>query len=91
MPRGIMVDTLVLNPEIPIDMRVLKENTAGLVIDIQERLYPHIHDHEAIAKNAGILVEGLKILGVPVMVTQQYTRGLGPTIPELQDISMEQT
>ena len=86
MPRGIMVDTLVLNPEIPIDMRVLKENTAGLLIDIQERLYPHIHDHEAIAKNAGILVEGLKIMGVPVMVTQQYTRGLGPTIPGLQDM-----
>ncbi len=64
-------------------MRVLKENTAGLVIDIQERLYPHIYENEAIARNTGILIEGLKVLGVPVLVTQQYTRGLGPTIPGL--------
>ena len=67
-------------------MRVQKENTAGLVIDIQERLYPHIHEHETIARNTGILVEGLKVLGVPVLVTQQYTRGLGPTIPGLLDL-----
>ena len=67
-------------------MRIQKENTAGLVIDIQERLYPHIHEHEAIARNTGILIEGLKVLGVPVLVTQQYTRGLGPTIPGLLDL-----
>lgn len=67
-------------------MRIPKESTAGLVIDIQERLYPHIHEHEAIARNTGILVEGLKVLGIPVLVTQQYTKGLGPTIPELLDL-----
>jgi nicotinamidase-related amidase len=66
-------------------MRILKESTAGLVIDIQERLYPHIHEHEAVARNTGILLEGLRVLGVPVLVTQQYTRGLGPTIPGLMD------
>jgi nicotinamidase-related amidase len=64
-------------------MRVQKENTAGLVIDIQERLYPHIYENEAVARNTGILIEGLKVLGLPVLVTQQYTRGLGPTIPGL--------
>ncbi len=67
-------------------MRIQKENTAGLVIDIQERLYPHIHENEAVARNTGILVAGLKVLGVPVLVTQQYTRGLGPTIPGLLDL-----
>ncbi len=67
-------------------MRVQKENTAGLVVDIQERLYPHIHEHEAIARNTGILVKGMKVLGVPVLVTQQYTQGLGPTIPGLLDL-----
>ena len=41
-------------------MRILKESTAGLIIDIQERLYPHIHEHEAVARNTGILVEGLR-------------------------------
>jgi nicotinamidase-related amidase len=67
-------------------MRVPRENTLGLVIDIQERLYPHIDEHEAIARNTGILLAGLKALGVPVLVTQQYTRGLGPTIPGLLDL-----
>ncbi len=66
-------------------MRVLKDKTAGLIIDMQERLYPHMHEHEALARNTGILVEGLRLLGVPVLVTQQYTRGLGPTIPGLSD------
>ena len=70
-------------------MRIQKESTAGLVIDIQERLYPHIHEHEAIARNTGLLVEGLKLLGVPILVTQQYTRGLGPTIPELSVLVQE--
>ena len=67
-------------------MRIQKENTAGLVIDIQERLYPHIHENVAVARNTGILVAGLKVLGVPVLVTQQYTRGLGTTIPGLLDL-----
>jgi nicotinamidase-related amidase len=70
-------------------MRVQKENTAGLIIDIQERLYPHIYEHEAVARNTGVLVAGLKLLGVPLLVTQQYTRGLGPTIPELSDLVRE--
>ncbi len=86
MPGGIMAGTSVLNREIQINMRVQKENTAGLVVDIQERLYPHIHEHEAIARNTGILVKGMKVLGMPVLVTQQYTRGLGPTIPGLLDL-----
>jgi len=70
-------------------MRIQNESTAGLVIDIQERLFPHIHEHASIARNTGILVEGLKVLGVPVLVTQQYTRGLGPTIPELLGLIQE--
>lgn len=67
-------------------MRIPPDDTAGLVIDIQEKLYPHIHEHEALARNTGVLVEGLKLLGVPLLVTQQYTKGLGPTITELMDL-----
>ena len=61
-------------------MRILKENTAALIIDIQERLFPYIYQHDDIAKNTGILIEGLRALKVPITVTQQYTKGLGPTI-----------
>lgn len=61
-------------------MRILKEQAAGLVIDIQERLYPHIHEHEQLTKNVRILIEGLKAIGIPLIVTEQYTKGLGTTI-----------
>lgn len=65
-------------------MRILKEQTAGLVIDIQERLYPYIHGHEQLTKNVGILIAGLKTIGIPLIVTEQYTKGLGTTIEPVQ-------
>lgn len=61
-------------------MRILVENTAGLIIDIQERLYPFIYDNEQLTRNTEILIKGLKALEVPLIVTQQYTKGLGETI-----------
>ena len=61
-------------------MRILKDRTAALVIDIQERLFPLIHEHEKLARNISILIQGLKILGIPVFATEQYVKGLGPTI-----------
>ena len=61
-------------------MRILKENTAGLIIDMQERLFPFIQNNEELTKNTKILIEGLKHLEIPIIVTQQYTKGLGGTI-----------
>lgn len=66
-------------------MRIKKENSIGLVIDIQSRLYPFIYENESLTKNTRILINGLKALEVPVVVTQQYTKGLGETIPEIKD------
>jgi nicotinamidase-related amidase len=67
-------------------MRILKEHTAGLVIDIQERLFPFICENETLTRNSLILVQGLQALGIPVIVTEQYTKGLGPTIQPLQQV-----
>ena len=61
-------------------MRIIKERTAALIIDFQERLYPFIHENEILTKNVCILIEGLKVLGVPIFVTEQYVKGLGPTV-----------
>lgn len=60
-------------------MRIIKEDTGAVVIDIQERLLPHIFQWEQTLQNCLKMLEGLKVLSVPVIVTQQYTRGLGPT------------
>ena len=75
-------------------MRILKDQTLAMVVDVQERLFPHIHDCELLEKNLKLLVEGLKILDIPFAVTEQYKKGLGPTVPSLealvkQDIHFE--
>jgi nicotinamidase-related amidase len=67
-------------------MRILREQTAGLVIDIQERLFPFISGNAEMAGNAGLLIRGLQSLGIPVLVTQQYTRGLGETIAPIREL-----
>jgi nicotinamidase-related amidase len=67
-------------------MRITREHTAGLIIDIQEKLFPHIHDHDALAERTGILIRGLQVLKVPLHVTQQYSRGLGETIAPIGEL-----
>ena len=67
-------------------MRILRDQTAGLVIDIQEKLFPFISGSDVLALNSGILIKGLHTLGIPVIVTEQYTKGLGPTILPLQQL-----
>jgi len=60
-------------------MRILKEESVAVIIDIQEKIFPHIADNEALLKNTAVLINGLKILGVPVICTEQYPAGLGKT------------
>ncbi len=67
-------------------MRILKDQSACLVIDIQERLYPHIANYETVGANATILIQGVKLLNLPVFVTQQYTKGLGKTIEPIAQV-----
>jgi len=51
---------------------------------MQERLQPQIHNDATLRKKAAALAEGARLLGVPVLITEQYPKGLGPTIPELR-------
>ncbi len=64
-------------------MRIKSNNVAALVIDFQERIFPAIHEHEKLLRNVPILLEGLKVLDIPIFVTEQYVKGLGPTVPEI--------
>jgi nicotinamidase-related amidase len=58
-------------------------DTALLVIDVQEKLMPRILGAAAVARNIAFLIDGARLLGLPVLATEQYPKGLGPTIPEL--------
>jgi nicotinamidase-related amidase len=61
-------------------------NTVLLLIDFQERLFPVMHDKEKLLKNIIKLVKGAKALEVPIILTEQYPKGLGQTIPEIKEL-----
>lgn len=65
-------------------MRILKANTVGLFIDIQERLFPFMQEMDLLEQNLITLTAGLKVLEIPFLVTEQYTKGLGFTILPLK-------
>jgi nicotinamidase-related amidase len=60
-------------------------DTALLVIDVQEKLLPAIAGSAKIVWNVRRLIDAAKSLGVPVVATEQYPKGLGPTIAELAE------
>ena len=66
-------------------MRIKKENTVAVIIDIQERLFPVMWEKERFLQNCQILLKGLETLNVPMLVTQQYSKGLGETLPEIKN------
>jgi nicotinamidase-related amidase len=56
------------------------------VIDIQERLLPPIHEKERLIRNSQLLIRLANILSMPVVVTTQYSKGLGQTVPEIMQL-----
>jgi nicotinamidase-related amidase len=60
-------------------------DTALLVVDVQERLVPAIADHRRVVWNCRRLIDAAGVLGVPVAATEQYPKGLGPTVAELAE------
>jgi nicotinamidase-related amidase len=59
------------------------ERTALVVVDLQERLLAAIADRERILRNSVLLLRLADVLALPVVLTTQYSRGLGPTVPEV--------
>lgn len=55
-----------------------------VIIDLQERLMVAMKDRERVARNANMLLTAADLFDIPVIVTEQYPKGLGPTIAELQ-------
>jgi nicotinamidase-related amidase len=64
-----------------------RTRTALLVVDLQDRLMPAMPAATAadVVRNTGILIHAAAQLGVPIVVSQQYPRGLGPTIRPVED------
>ena len=64
-------------------MLLTTEGAVLLLIDLQQRLMPVIHDHETVLARAVRLAEAATLLDVPVRATEQNPAGLGPTVPPL--------
>ena len=66
-------------------MRLNAEESCVLVIDIQERLVPVIHQSDSMVENTAWLLEVARRLNVPALFSEQYPKGLGHTVPALAD------
>jgi nicotinamidase-related amidase len=62
------------------------EQCALVVIDIQEKLLPPIFQKEQLLRNAQLLIRAAGILKIPVLVSTQYAKGLGGTVPEISSL-----
>lgn len=61
------------------------EQAVLLIIDVQERFASHIVDFEPMVANIGILVDAAALLALPVVVTEQYRKGLGETVAYIRE------
>ncbi|MCK4401143.1 hydrolase [bacterium] len=57
-----------------------------IVVDIQERIISKISNKQTVIRNIVTLIKSARILNIPIIVTEQYPKGLGSTIPEIKDL-----
>jgi nicotinamidase-related amidase len=80
LDHGMTVETA--NPA----MSLLRPERAVVVaVDLQERLLPAIADRQTIVKNTVLILHMAEVLGIPVILTTQYRKGLGDLVPEVRD------
>lgn len=65
------------------------EQCSLIVIDIQEKLLPPIFQKERLVKNSQLLIRLAGILKIPTLMSTQYAKGLGQTIPEIASLLPE--
>lgn len=61
-------------------MLISRNQSCLLVVDVQARLAPAVHGERALIDNVRLLLQAARRLDVPVLVSEQYPRGLGPTV-----------
>ena len=67
--------------------RPLEVSTSALiVVDIQEKLLPPIFEKDRLVRNSQLLLRLARIVGMPVLATTQYAKGLGATVPEIASL-----
>jgi nicotinamidase-related amidase len=62
------------------------DQCALVVIDIQQKLLPPIFQKEQLVRNARLLIRAAGILRIPTLISTQYAKGLGQTVPEIASL-----
>ena len=65
--------------------RIKKEDAILTAIDFQEKLLPAMFEADKVEAAAIKMAAGLNVMGVPEIVTTQYAKGLGPTVPAVEE------
>lgn len=65
---------------------LLAPHTVLVVVDVQGKLADIVHESDLVIRNVRTLIEGARLLEIPVVVTEQYPKGLGPTIPAVAEL-----
>jgi nicotinamidase-related amidase len=66
-------------------VKLRADRTTLVVVDVQEGFRRAIPDFERVAKATATLMEGAEAMGIPIVVTEQYPKGLGETVPEVAE------
>ncbi len=61
-------------------LRIDRDDAICVAVDFQSRIFPAMHDSEELGSTVVRFLSGMRVLGIPTLVTQQYTKGLGETI-----------
>jgi nicotinamidase-related amidase len=61
-----------------------RDSSCLLIVDVQERLTPVMSDPRRVLHHCGLLMRAAQTLGIPIIVTEQYPKGLGPTMVDLR-------
>jgi nicotinamidase-related amidase len=73
-------------PNLPRSLELAsREDTRLLIVDMQEKFVPVIEEIDGVIENCVKLMQGAKILGIPISATEQYPKGLGATIPQIAE------
>lgn len=70
-------------------MKLERNQTVLVVIDVQSKLLPVIYDYPALVENIKKVIQGAQILGIPVVLTEQNPEGLGLTVDEIRETLSE--
>ena len=65
---------------------ITAKDTALVIIDVQEKLIPAMQDKADLLDNLKKMIKGARVLGLPILFTEQNPAGLGPTVPEIAEL-----